>query len=246
MFVGGNLRTVFLLIFVFASFGCSNSFFERPSSYPPGTTTGDFPEYDHFSSTTPSVRKPPTELLKEAVSLFEDIFLAREVGDYKCIDPNTFQKFIEMFFRTEQGTSPTLDYLCLFKAKNQHHDLRWVLSETRSSVWRLLPPTGLVDVDMKALKSIDVDEESSVSIIVEDNRSMLLLEGMKFNLSKYAVEGTPLAWVPESFLAFNVDKIEVTDEGKYLVKLVLPLGFPLSIKGEFETQVSKGKVKISF
>ncbi|MBK9295030.1 MAG: hypothetical protein IPM57_11435 [Oligoflexia bacterium] len=242
-----NKKFIIVTALALLSSGCSYSFLQKGSSYPSGTTSSDFPDYDHIGDTTPTAKKLPSEVLKESSDLLEEIFLVKNEGDYRCIDPNTFQKFIEMFFRTEKGISPKLDYLCFFKKSPFYdHELRWVLNHTAGGVWTILPPTGLVDMDMSALKSLSVDEESSLSIFNDGAKSILSLRGFKFNLSKSAVAGTAFTWVPEAFLSFDVDKIEVTDDGQYLVKLKLPFGFPIKFEGEFEVKQNLGRVKFIF
>jgi hypothetical protein len=237
-----RFRLIIILIFTVLLAGCSYSFFERPSSYPPNTVTGDFPDYDHFTDPTEYEKKPFSEILKEGVDLLDSVFLVQGLGDYKCIDPNTFQKFITMFFKAENNETIHLDNLCLFKKDHSYEErLRWVLSGIPGNVWTILPPTTLIDADLSALKSMDLLVDSSLDITVEEGSSTFKLNGVKFNLNKSILQGTSFSWIPEFLLRFDVDKIEINDDGNYYVKLNTPIGYPIALKGILQSYVFNKK-----
>jgi hypothetical protein len=217
--------------------GCSYSFFEKPSNYPPGTTTFEFPDYDHNMAEQAAVKKLPSEIALEAQEFFQDIFQLKDVGQLKCTNVDAFQKFVKMFFVTAEGVAPELISLCLFKPDADTVELNWYLSKTDNLVWNLLPPSNLIDTDLSIIKSIDVYVESSARSTITSGLTTLYLDGVRFSLSKKAIANTPYSWLPEALLKFDVDSIEIYDDGRYVVKLKLPFGIPITYNGAIQTFV---------
>ena len=202
------MRGYISLVLFLSLTGCSYSFFERPSNYPPGTTSGDFPDYDHYGAEPISTKRIPTEVAFEVIDLLKDVFLVNGPGEIKCADVNTFKKFVDLFFNTESGESPTLKYLCLFEAEKGEINLNWQLSQHDGLTWTIVPPYNLIDTDIHVLRSMDVFLNSSLTLTIAEQSVRLKLEGVTFNLSKSILKGTMYSWVPQFLLSFEVDKIE--------------------------------------
>ncbi len=237
------LRVGFVVFLILSSTGCVFSFLENTNSFPIGTTDDDFPSYERYNAETPSIKESPSQITLEVLKLLEDIFQSPQVGDIKCTNVSTFQKFVERYFVDENGTVPKLNFLCLVKYEKSDDELNWVLSAPPGNAWHLLPPTGLIDTDMSIVRNVEVNLESSLRIHQEEGLTRISMGGVKFNLSKKAVEGSPLSWVPEALLKFRVNYVELKDSGAYSIHLLLPLGIPFSTRGMLAAYLKEKSIK---
>jgi hypothetical protein len=241
----GWLTFVFLILVVAALSGCSYSFFEKASGYPAGTTSADFPDYDHYSAGNILAKKIPTNMAMEIIDLLKDTFLVKKPGVTKCTDVNTFKKFIKMYFTTEKGESPLLEYLCFYQYSSGDAELNWLISDDKGKLtWTLVPPYNLIDTDIRVLRSIDMYVESSLRITVDSDKVKLGLQGVTFNLSKAALKETVYGYIPQFFLSFEVNKIEIYNDGRYFVRLRLPLGIPWQVEGALTSYLQDHSLKV--
>lgn len=242
--VRGFITVTGLMATLALTSGCSYSFFEKPNSYPLGATSADYPDYDHYAGGNISPLRLPTEVASEIIGLLKDTFLIKKIGQTKCADVNTFKKFIKMYFTTEKGESPDVEFLCFYQFSSNDAELNWLLSDYRGLKWTLLPPYGLIDTDIRVLRSIDMYVESSLRITVDSDRVKLNLEGVTFTLSKEALKGTVYGYIPQFFLSFDVDKIEIFNDGRYFVRLKLPLGIPWNVEGALTAFLQENPMRV--
>ncbi len=226
---------------VFILSGCTSSFIESSSTFPPGTVSTDFPDYDHYSEVDPSVSKLPTELMGETLTFLEKIFQMQSFPDMKCGGGRVFQKFVDMYFQNSDGKSPQVRFICLTKFAATDDQIEWVLSDAPNAIWKLLPPKNLFNLDFSDVASIQISSDSFLRLTVIDARVFIAWSGVTLNLSAKSLAGTGFSWIPESLLSFEVESIQAMNDGVYTINLRLPFGIPYAYTGALKIIAAKNK-----